>query len=426
MRALLICPDYQASLASLLEEVPLACVRFASTSVVECWLEHLAVLGATEVLVLASDRPEHVRRVVGDGARWGLSASVFPERRALTPEDAIQKHPSSHVVPWLDHPHRAIVMDHLPGGRPGSLIASYDEWFQSIRCWIRRSPELLPAEVREVRPGVFIGARARVSPGATLMAPCWVGPDSRIGPGAVIGPDAVIESHVSIGAHCVVRRGWVGSETLVGAGLLIEDSLATRDQLIHCPSSSVAHVADTFLLQPLRKKPTAQAGAGWFGRLVALLLLVITAPIAVLGILMAKLKGQPALRILTAVRARSGQRFETFLYAELTAFRGGFRRIPQLWNVLIGDFRWVGPPPVSPSQAAQLTTEFERLCLRGPIGLLAPENTGTPSGDLTEEAIAWASCYAVHPNWRGDGRVVAATVMGRRRVDPRMNLAGRL
>ena len=117
---------------------------------------------------------------------------------------------------------------------------------------------------------------------------------------------------------------------------------------------------------------------------------------------------------------------ETFLYAELTAFRGAFRRLPQLWNIVSGDFRWIGTPPIAPSQAAQLTTEFERLCLRGPIGLVSPEGRIEPADELTMEAIAHASCYAVNPHWRSKGKILAAALTGRRRVKELINLASHL
>ena len=428
MRALLICPGYRSSVEALSREVPLACLRFASTSLVECWLGHLSVLGVTEVIVLATDRPEQVRKLVSDGARWGLSVTVFPERYELTAEEATRQHPPQNEMPWSDHPNRVVLMDHLPGGAPGSLLASYQDWFCSIRSWMATAGDLLAADVREVQPGVFIGARARVSSRATLVAPCWVGHDSKIGAGAVIGPDAVIENHVSIGPHCVVVKGWVGSETLVGTGLLIRESLTLGDRIIHCPSASESRIADPFLLQPLRSRESRPAASGWMGRFLALLLFLLVSPIAVLGILASKLRGQPALRILTGVREHSalGQATETFLYAELTAFRGFLRKLPQLWNIVTGDFRWIGTPPIAPSQAAQLTTEFERLCLRGPIGLVSPEGRIAPPGDLTIEAIAHASCYAVNPNWRSKRRILTSALAGRRRVKGPINLAGHL
>jgi len=54
---------------------------------VEYWLSHLAEAGAKEVLILAPDRPEQVRRVVEDGAA-GVEGRGRPESRELTVDEA--------------------------------------------------------------------------------------------------------------------------------------------------------------------------------------------------------------------------------------------------------------------------------------------------------------------------------------------------
>src|SRR5207244_3565866 len=113
-------------------------------TLIEYWLEHLARLGAGQVLVLATDRAEQVRARIGDGARWGLRVVVIPETRELTPAEARSKYRTgemtgedvrspagsndnqletpyvvscngSKVSCWLAEPDDAILLDHLPG-----------------------------------------------------------------------------------------------------------------------------------------------------------------------------------------------------------------------------------------------------------------------------------------------------------------------
>src|SRR5713101_4021970 len=92
MRALLICPAQRENFAALAGTVPLANLPIFGKSLIEYWLEHLAALGAREVCVLATDWPDQVRELIGDGARWGIQAKVFPEIRELTPGEARAKY----------------------------------------------------------------------------------------------------------------------------------------------------------------------------------------------------------------------------------------------------------------------------------------------------------------------------------------------
>ena len=67
MKALLICPAARENVAALAETAPLSNLPAFGRSLIECWLGHLSVLGAREIFVLATDRPEQVRALIGDG-----------------------------------------------------------------------------------------------------------------------------------------------------------------------------------------------------------------------------------------------------------------------------------------------------------------------------------------------------------------------
>src|SRR5258705_3583187 len=92
MKALIICPHERPGVALLAEKQPLAILPACGKPFIEYWLEHLAMLGARAVTILASDRPDEVRRVVGDGRKWGLNAEVIPESCELSVQDARSKY----------------------------------------------------------------------------------------------------------------------------------------------------------------------------------------------------------------------------------------------------------------------------------------------------------------------------------------------
>src|SRR5580658_3095389 len=104
MKTVLICPGERPEVPLLSVEAPLALAPAMGLGVVEYWMSHLACAGVKEVVLLANDRPDEVRKVVGDGSRWGLAAVVMAEPLEPTPEQAAEKYGAP-----------ASVMDHFPG-----------------------------------------------------------------------------------------------------------------------------------------------------------------------------------------------------------------------------------------------------------------------------------------------------------------------
>src|SRR5689334_16965473 len=92
MKAILICPAERPEIDALAEKAPLVNLCLFGKPFAFHWLEYLAVSGATKVTILAADRPEQVRQIVGDGARWGLHVEVIPESHELNCIEAQHKY----------------------------------------------------------------------------------------------------------------------------------------------------------------------------------------------------------------------------------------------------------------------------------------------------------------------------------------------
>src|ERR1043166_3702140 len=90
--ALLICPWDRPAVPLLGANTSLACVPLLGQGLIEYWLSHLACLGTTHVLILADERPEQIRALIGNGERWGLHALVLDEQRELTPGEVLLKY----------------------------------------------------------------------------------------------------------------------------------------------------------------------------------------------------------------------------------------------------------------------------------------------------------------------------------------------
>jgi carbonic anhydrase/acetyltransferase-like protein (isoleucine patch superfamily) len=407
MKALLICPHERPGVALLAEKRPLAAAPVCGRPFIEYWLEYLAMLGARSVVVLASDRPEEVRAIVGDGRKWGLHAEVIPETHELSIEEARAKYQSDLSV-WLPVPTDALLMDRLPN-QTACAFDSYEVWFNAIQQFSRQSPSPTRIGLRELQPGVWVGLRPRISPNATLRAPCWLGDDVHIGAKAVVGPNAVVENRSLIESGAEIMDSVVAPETFVGAFTEVRDSVVIGNLLINWRNGSHLNVPDAFLLGAVTAKPVDFSMTVLLGRILAAVAMVLTAPFAAYVCLKCAFRGQHPLREMIGVRLAkrlTGPALEPFSFYEFTNTNRWARRWPQLWSIVTGDLCWVGNRPISTSKAGRLRNEFERLWLHAPVGLVSLADVRGWVDSFSDEARAHSAFYAVQRDWRLDLQIL--------------------
>ncbi len=404
MKSLLICPADRPGVARLAENFPLAITPILGKSVLEYWIEALVARGAKHILVLASDRPDQVRSVVGDGARWGVRLELFPQARELSVLEARNKFRAPDASPWLNE-NDVIAMDALPDFPQLPLFESYSGWFAALQAFLSLANTPPRIGVREVKPGVWVGLHSQVDSSAELHAPCWIGENVFIGAGAVIGPDAMVDDRVVIENGARIERSVVWPETFVGRLVAVKQSLANGSLLVNHQSGSCLRVPDAFMLGPLDHKRFEHETGNLFGRGIAVIALALTSPLALAVMVISLLRGESPLQLRLGVRAQRNLRDrsnETFAYYELAGGGNWLRRWPQFWSVARGDLSWVGNRPLRPTQAFSLVNEFERLWLARPPGLVSlADASGCPEG-VSADSCAHASFYTVNANWKDD------------------------
>ena len=405
MKALLICPADRGNVDFLGRTRPLALTPVLGRSLIDLWIAELASKGATEVVVLAADRPEQVRHAVGAGEAWGVPVRVVPESRELTVDEARARHGGGAEL------HEVHVLDHLPDGR--QLFTSPQSWFDQMRGIL---PTVARQRVgmREHAPGIWAHVRARIAPNARLEGPCWLGANACVRARAQVGPGTILEEGAYVDEGAEVRESFIGPATYVGSMVDLRRSLAWGRGLFNWERNSFVEVKDDFLLGELSHHAAHKRSTAWIARLLALLTLVISSPV-VLVALLRRPRGTPLLTSHRAVRApvTTTHCVETCVYHELNGVGGLWRRWPELWNIARGEWTWVGNRPLTPDQAARLDNDFERLWLSVPPGLLSLADAEGCADAAGDEARAHASFYAVQHNLRADWQILTRTLVRR-------------
>lgn len=253
MKSCLICPSARSEVAALAKNQPLSTVPLLGKSLLEYWIEYLAVKGAKHIQILAADRPEMVRELVGDGARWGLRIEVIEESRELLPSHARTKYPILQKADWMPEPDNMIALTQFPGVPEHSLFNSYTDWFGALSAWLPQAAGENRLGMREIQPGVWVANRARIASGVCLRAPCWIGEDVSIGARCTIGPMAVVEDRAVVEADCEISNSVVGPETFVGGWTELRQSLAFGNSLVNWNTGVAAEIEDPLLLCALRE-----------------------------------------------------------------------------------------------------------------------------------------------------------------------------
>ena len=100
---------------------------------------------------------------------------------------------------------------------------------------------------KEIRPGVWVAARAEIEKGARLVAPVFVGSAARIRAGAVVTRCATIEHHAAVDCGTVVENSTLLPYSSVGAGLDLAHSVAGMGQIANLRRGTIVEVSDASL-----------------------------------------------------------------------------------------------------------------------------------------------------------------------------------
>lgn len=347
-------PGTRYPLASLL---PLGHAAFAEHVVQAC-----ATAGLRDIELVASEHPEPLRALLGNGARWGLRFRWHLVRDGATPYGFLREGMGGdagrlligHGHQWLDasvlggllrSDGVAVLLDRESAWSGWCSLAASDatrlpphadahvlaDWMlkrassqgRLVQVAQHAEPgtaaQLLALQSRMLsesgmtqapatwlrRPWGLMSPDAHVHPQAVMNGPALVGPGCVVNRGATVGPGAVLCQDVMLASGAVVRGSLVLANTYVSGELQLEHAVAQGAVVQHTAwdvrSTLPGRDALLMPLQPAPARPGMSLARSLASRLFAAGLGLLLWPLWPLLALGALVSGQPA----TWRRARS-------------------------------------------------------------------------------------------------------------------------
>ncbi|MFO1439499.1 MAG: sugar transferase [Verrucomicrobiaceae bacterium] len=402
MKAVVVLPDHRECAGFARRMRPLALLPVMGRDLLDLWLEKLAADGVKEVTLLVADRPDKIRRAVSDGGRWGLKANIIP----------VPKEPTLEAASTLfstDAETKVVALETLPDSRL-PLWESTEGLYDVMRRKFNHVEPESRLTMRRLASDVFVSTRARIAPTAVIEGPAWIGPRVIIGENAHIMGGSIIENAAFIDREATVRGSWIGPGTYVGAMTEVSHSFAWGDGLENWRLASFVEITDDFLLASLKRQYHGGAPSAWTTRLFALLLMLITLPLAVFVMLRTKLlRHESAItrrQVLLPQAGRQDRFSHTTPLHTLNGLNSLFSRWPELWRVFRGDLHLIGNRPLTTAEAEQLGDEFEQLWLASPAGVFSLADAADDGLDSPEAHLAHAACYSVRRSFRMNLRIL--------------------
>ena len=108
---------------------------------------------------------------------------------------------------------------------------------------------------KEIKPGVWVGEKARVHRRARLLAPCFVGSYAKIRASALLTRGSSVEHHSEVDCGTVVENASLLQTTIVGAGLDVTHSVVGFQKIWNLRRAVEVEITDRRLVATLRSAP---------------------------------------------------------------------------------------------------------------------------------------------------------------------------
>src|SRR5260370_28072405 len=132
---------------------------------------------------------------------------------------------------------------------------------------------------REAGEGIWIARNVSLHPTARLTAPVYIGENCRINAGVQLGPRAVISSDCLVDQTSTISDTVIFAGSYAGQALELSHSIVDRNRLVSVKEATEIVVADNFILGSFVERDLLQLAKRARSRILAGLLLGLTAPL---------------------------------------------------------------------------------------------------------------------------------------------------
>jgi len=434
------------------EDFPLALLPFGYSTFVERTLEQLSNAGVRLIDLVVSGRPEELRRLLGNGERWGVQLRWHLAKDPSTPYAMLQSMGLNQARQVLiGHAERWLAADVLSALVRNEQLAAQTDETEGVKWvgWACVTPAVLDAisphcdeaalgqlmfsltpRLLLLEPGQSIAVsnaaqlldaqrtaltddfmkdvpatwlrtawgacspEAIVETGALIEGPALIGAGCFVSAGARIGPHAVLTHDVLVSAGSVIRNSIVLPHSFVGHGLELDETVVNARSVQHLRLGvrTVMPRSEGLLLDLQHK---GAAGSSWFARSIALLACLSFLPWLAIDTGFRRLRGLPLrwhMRPIALGRdTDSGEVRMRSLRCARSTERGGGRLLANYgaWmDVAAGHRSWFGARPRSLSEWYALGRDWQLVLANTPVGCIHAPAWSEGQGETLEARAA--------------------------------------
>ena len=430
--------------------LPLGCKTF-----IEHALEQLSNAGVRQIDLVVSSRPEELRRLLGNGERWGVQLRWHLVKESGTPYGVLtslglqqaQRILLGHADRWIADDALASLLQHdlvltlandgvkwagwgcatqqmLDAISPfsneaalGSVICNMASELLVLESAqfiaVHNAVQLLEAQeialagdFMEQVPATWLRAPwgayspdAVVQAGALIEGPVLIGPGCLVASGARIGPFTLLTRDSVISTDSTVSHSVVLPHTYVGEGLELDEAIVNARSVQHLRLGvrTVLPSSEGLLLD---LKPGRPIRTSWPARFVAAVFCAALLPWLLLDYALHGLALRWNRRLVVSGQdADSGQLRLQSLRCPNPTERGMARLLAHygaLLDIAAGHRSWFGTRPRSQSEWYALSRDWQLLLANTPVGCLHAPAWSEGQGENPEAQAAADVFFAVN------------------------------
>jgi N-acetylglucosaminyldiphosphoundecaprenol N-acetyl-beta-D-mannosaminyltransferase len=443
-------------------DFPAALLPFGATTFIEHVLEQLASHGVRHIDLVVSSRPEELRRVLGQGERWGVQLRWHLAKNTATPYGLFRSMglPATHRV-LVCHADRLvndsvlsslIERDQMAATIHDQTGMMWSGWgsttFEFLQTIAQHSDECSMGaylcqranHLHVLEPNDFVGVAnaeqllkaqhlamsnesmhkfpatwlqtdwgayspdAIIQAGAIIEGPVIVGPGCFVAAGARLGPGTALTQNVAISRGATIGNCLIFPQTFVAQGLELEGAVVNGCSVQHLRLGvrNVLPRSDGLLLD---LHHVGYVRTKWFSRFAAAFVCLAFLPWLVIDMGLRRMRGLPLRwhkRLVANGRSKdTGEiRLQTLRCSRATGY--GIHEIlshyGEWMDVLAGHRSWFGSRPRSQSEWYALGRDWQMVLESTSVGCLHAPAWSDGCGESLESGAAADVFYSVSQN----------------------------